>query len=1217
MAHVDTCIRRALRWIVFASALVPVLAWAASYVYDANGRLRAVTSSTGASSEYIYDALGNLYAVDAIPASQLAIFAFTPNHGGVGTTVTVFGQGFSTTPGNNVLKFNGTAATVSSSTATQLVATVPTGATTGPISVQVGTSTATSLDNFLVTTDSGGQSPVVTSFTPALAVPGTTITVTGSHFVSAAGATSAGVNSATSVVTPTSDSQLSFTVPTGSGSGLVTVITPYGIGQSTQALIVLPNAIGSVSNVLASGTLTIGGSAQTLNITTADKYGVLTFQGDAGQWISLQCPQMNAGNDVYASLYDENGVTIMSSTVAFASTRLSWHLPQLPRTGTYLLALQPNLAFQFSVSAELNPFLTTASPLSVATTVPYQSKRIIFNGTYGQYSGINVSGITTSPSGGTLYGVVGNTDYPEGWDFDQVSGSSAFTVYAPPEPTSLDNTLVLDTRVNSTYSAQIALVNYPSGSPNGSISVDGSATTVTTGAPSEYGTVQFNATAGQSVSMGIANLTVSPGSAIQFSIYQPDGSVWNKNGTVFCYVPGCHYLLTNIVESGSYRVWFYPPGVGGTFSFNAVVSNDVTGALVPNTAQAVNLTKAGQAGRLTFSGVTGQYVGISLRSVATTPSGGTVTMTVFNPDGSAVYDGSAQTTSTTFLNLQQLTQTGTYTVQLESQYADTSSMQVTMVSNTTATLTADGTATSVGTTVGGEDMYLTFNGTSGQQLSLGFSNITTSPTNQNFTYSVYQPNGTYVSNGLVGVTCTTAGCHAAFPVLPATGVYTIVIQPTPSATLAVTATLSSDVTGALTSNTADAVTLARAGQVARLTFTGAIGDHWALNLSNVATTPSGGTMSLLIYNPDGTSGVTISNTSAATLNIPTLTQAGTYTVQVEAQNADTGSAQVILIPNPNNTLVIDGSSVNEQPTYAGEAVYLSFNGTAGQNISVVLATFASTPSGGESNYTVYKPAGTQLTSGVCYVPGCHSPLTNLPTTGLYTITVNAPSSTTNMSFTASLVSDATGALTPNVASSINLAKAGQCGLWTFSGTAGSTGGLYIASIAGTPSGQTMKFSTFNPDGTALSGGAGSGSVNTSLNLPVLTQTGTYSVLVEPQYAGTDTAQLTFLTPTALTINGSSSSVPTTGAGQNVYLTFSGTAAQNVTVAFSSFIRTPSGSSFIAAYQPNGSRVNYVSCSTATCSLVLSNLPVTGNYEVIVGTPGSSSTMRFIAKVTSP
>ena len=80
------------------------------------------------------------------------IASFTPASGPVGTTVTITGTNFSTTPASNTVMFNGTTATVSASTATSITVTVPSGATTGKITVTVGGNTATSATNFTVTT---------------------------------------------------------------------------------------------------------------------------------------------------------------------------------------------------------------------------------------------------------------------------------------------------------------------------------------------------------------------------------------------------------------------------------------------------------------------------------------------------------------------------------------------------------------------------------------------------------------------------------------------------------------------------------------------------------------------------------------------------------------------------------------------------------------------------------------------------------------------------------------------------------------------------------------------------------------------------------------------------------------------------------------------------------------------------------------------------------
>lgn len=141
------------------------------YFYDDLGQLVKVIDSTGNVIEYVYDPVGNILEIKRSSVSALAIFSFTPQHGPVGTVVTIQGQGFSANPIDNVVRFNGTSAEVTSATATTLVAIVPLGATTGPISVQVGANTATSSQNFVVT-----NAPMITAVSPNAALPGTTIT---------------------------------------------------------------------------------------------------------------------------------------------------------------------------------------------------------------------------------------------------------------------------------------------------------------------------------------------------------------------------------------------------------------------------------------------------------------------------------------------------------------------------------------------------------------------------------------------------------------------------------------------------------------------------------------------------------------------------------------------------------------------------------------------------------------------------------------------------------------------------------------------------------------------------------------------------------------------------------------------------------------------------------------------------------------------------------
>ncbi|MCU0382402.1 MAG: 50S ribosomal protein L6, partial [Chitinophagaceae bacterium] len=76
-------------------------------------------------------------------------------------TVTITGTNFNPPAVNNVVRFNGVLATVTVATPNTLTTTVPSGATTGPISVTVNGVTVTSTQDFTVL-----GSPSITGFTP-------------------------------------------------------------------------------------------------------------------------------------------------------------------------------------------------------------------------------------------------------------------------------------------------------------------------------------------------------------------------------------------------------------------------------------------------------------------------------------------------------------------------------------------------------------------------------------------------------------------------------------------------------------------------------------------------------------------------------------------------------------------------------------------------------------------------------------------------------------------------------------------------------------------------------------------------------------------------------------------------------------------------------------------------------------------------------------------
>jgi len=126
------------------------LAGAMTYTYDRLGRLRAVIANDGNAAIYSYDAVGNLLSIARQGPGAVAITDVSPDSGTVGSPVTIYGVGFSSPPGNNTVTFNGTPAVVTGATPTQIMTTVPAGATTGVIVVTTSGGSGSSTAPFTV-----------------------------------------------------------------------------------------------------------------------------------------------------------------------------------------------------------------------------------------------------------------------------------------------------------------------------------------------------------------------------------------------------------------------------------------------------------------------------------------------------------------------------------------------------------------------------------------------------------------------------------------------------------------------------------------------------------------------------------------------------------------------------------------------------------------------------------------------------------------------------------------------------------------------------------------------------------------------------------------------------------------------------------------------------------------------------------------------------------
>lgn len=231
------------------------------------------------------------------------ISSFTPTIGAIGTVVVITGTNFSAV---SQVTFNGTnAPTFTVNSATQITATVPNGASIGPVGITTVVGTGLSSTNFTVI-----PAPLINSFTPATGVPGITVMLTGDNFTGATQVTFNGI--VAPVFTVNSATQITVTVPTDAATGVITVTTPGGIGTSVGLFItndLCANAISLVCGQTVRGSTvdaTATGDPTASCVTMVNAGGV--FYSITGTGASITLTTCNVVTDFDTKLFVYSGI---------------------------------------------------------------------------------------------------------------------------------------------------------------------------------------------------------------------------------------------------------------------------------------------------------------------------------------------------------------------------------------------------------------------------------------------------------------------------------------------------------------------------------------------------------------------------------------------------------------------------------------------------------------------------------------------------------------------------------------------------------------------------------------------------------------------------------------------------------------------------------------------------------------------------------------------
>jgi len=177
-----------------------------------------------------------------------AITSFLPSSGKVGDSVIITGTHLT---GATAVKFNGTAATPFAPTSdTTIAAVVPSGVTTGTISVTTPGGSATSAGSFTLV-----PGPGITTIAPPSGGTGTLVTINGAGFNATTAVAFTGPNGpvTTTTFTIASDTKLTVPVPASAIAGPITVTTLGGIATSPRfvvgSLATFAGVISGIGNV--------------------------------------------------------------------------------------------------------------------------------------------------------------------------------------------------------------------------------------------------------------------------------------------------------------------------------------------------------------------------------------------------------------------------------------------------------------------------------------------------------------------------------------------------------------------------------------------------------------------------------------------------------------------------------------------------------------------------------------------------------------------------------------------------------------------------------------------------------------------------------------------------------------------------------------------------------------------------------------------------------
>jgi RHS repeat-associated protein len=501
-------------------------------------------------------------------AAQAApsVTSLSVTSGPVGTAVTITGTGFGSPQGSSTVTFNGTAATATTWTATSIVVTVPSAATTGNVIVTVS-GVASNGKSFTVT-------PHISSLSMTSGAVGASVTITGTTFGSTQGSSTVKFNTTTATPTSWGASSIVVPVPTGATTGNVVVTVSSQASNGVSFTVVAAPSITSLS--VTSGPVGTSVTITGTGFGSPQGTGTVSFNGTAAtptSWnattIAVPVPSSaTTGNVVVnASGVNSNGksftVTPHISSLSITSGAVG---ASVTITGTTFGSTQGSSTLKFNTTTA-TPTSWGASSIVVPVPTGATTGNVVVTVSSQASNGVSFT-VVAAPSITSLSassGPVGTSVTITGTGFDSPQGTgtvafngiaatptswSATSIAVPvPSGATTGNVVVQASGVNSNGSnfavtPHISSLSVTSGAVGASVTVTGT----TFGATQGTSTMTFNGTTATPTSWSASSIVVAvPTSATTGNVVVTVSSQ-ASNGVSFTVVP---YITSLSPTSGA------------------------------------------------------------------------------------------------------------------------------------------------------------------------------------------------------------------------------------------------------------------------------------------------------------------------------------------------------------------------------------------------------------------------------------------------------------------------------------------------------------------------------------------------------------------------------------------------------------------------------------------------------------------------------------------